>query len=305
MTEPSPGKPLVSVIMPAFNHEAYVEEAVRSVVGQTYDAVELIVIDDGSLDRTPAILERLSAELGFTFLRNERNIGLNPTLERALGLSNARYVSILASDDTILPNKIECQVDYLRSTGKDGVYANGFSLHADGSRALIDLSGIAERFAKGTMLRYVYTQDTQAPLLQSALIARKALTSLWPIRSQFKSDDWVTLIKLLEEYDIGFIDEPLFLYRLHETNSHRDYRSTFPMRLDVIARAVPETFRKEALSNLYSSQAHYLRQDGQLGEASRLMLRSVAMNPSPGRLIRYVTRRAKAFVEKVRRIPGS
>jgi len=291
--------PLASVIMPAFNHERYVEAAIRSVLDQSYANVELIVVDDCSSDSTPEIVQRLSDEHGFTFVRNETNKTLNPTLERGLSLSTGDYVSILASDDVILPHKIEKQVDYLQSTGRDGVYANGIYLLPDGSRAPIDLGRVARRFADGSILRHVYTQDTQAPLLQSALIRREALLELWPIRERFKSDDWVTLIKLLERYAIGFIDEPVFLYRQHEANSFRDYRSTFPMRLEVIERAIPDEYRAEALANLLSSQAHYLRTDGEYAEAARLMLRSVALNPSPSRLIRHLANRAGAAARKI------
>ena len=296
--------PAVSVVIPSFNHERYVEEAVRSVLEQSYPNVELIVVDDASTDRSAEILKRLAGEHGFTFVRNEQNLHLNPTLERGLRLAKGEYVSILASDDAILPHKIEKQVAYLQATGKDGVYANGVYLLDDGSRAPIDLGDVAPRFENGTILRYVYTQDTQAPLLQSALIGRKPLLSLWPIRSQFKSDDWVTLIKLLEGYEIGFIDEPLFLYRQHTANTHRDYRATFPMRMQVIEKAVPKQFRREAVANLLSSQASYLRKDGNFCEAGRLALKSAQLNPSPMRLVRHVKGRTRAAVRKMRRLLG-
>ena len=295
-------RPVASVVIPAFNHEHYVEDAVRSVLGQSYTNVELIVVDDASVDRTPDILKRLSDEFGFTFVRNKSNEGLNATLEHALGLATGDYLSILASDDVILPHKIERQVDYLQSTGKDGVYGNGLYLRDDGSQAPIDLSGVGRRFADGSILRYVYTQDTRAPLLQSALIRREPLLELWPIRSQFKSDDWVTLIKLLESYDIGFIDEPLFLYRQHEANTHRDYRATFQMRMDVIERAVPQRYRAEAIGNLLSSQASYLRRDGRIGEALRVGLRSIRAYPNPLRLAGHLRRRTFAAAKKARRL---
>jgi alpha-1,3-rhamnosyltransferase len=291
-----------SVVIPAFNHERYVEEAVQSVLDQTYPGVELIVVDDASHDRTWEIVQRLADRHGFTFIRNERNLGLNATLERGLARSSGDYVSILASDDAILPHKIARQVEYLQSTGKDGVYANGLYLRDDGSRAPIDLAGVARRFRDRTILRYIYTQDTHAPLLQSALIRRDALLALWPVRSQFRSDDWVTLIKLIEGYEVGFIDEPLFLYRQHEANTHRDYRATFPMRLQVIEGAVPPRYRAEAMANLLSSQASYLRKDGNFGEALGLALNSARMNPSPMRLLRHIARRLGAARRKAHRL---
>jgi alpha-1,3-rhamnosyltransferase len=289
-----------SVIIPAFNHESYVEEAVRSVVDQIYPDVELVAIDDASTDRTPEILERLSQELGFQLLRNEKNLGLNATLERGLGASTGAFLSVLASDDVILPHKIEREVGFLQETGKDGVYANGNLLMPDGSQVAIDLSDIARRFVDGSILPHVYLQDTRAPLLQSGLFRREALLAMCAVRRQFKSDDWVTLIKLLESFDIGFIDEPMFLYRQHERNEHRNYWATLPMRMDVIARAVPEPLRVEALANLLASQATYLLSDGKGWAALQLKLASIAMYPSPRRLVKFARRRWARAKAKLR-----
>jgi alpha-1,3-rhamnosyltransferase len=238
-------------------------------------------------------------------VRNDRNLGLNPTLERGFGLSSGEFVSVLASDDIILPTKLERQLVYLQSTQKDGVYANGRYLFDDGSQAPIDLGDVPRRFTDGSILRYVYTHDTRAPLLQSALFRREPLLALWPTRKQFKSDDWVTLIKLLEDYDIGFLDEPLFLYRQHHSNTYRNYRSTFPMRQEVVTKAVPAEYRREAMANLLSSQASFLRLDGRYFEALRLGLRSVWMNPSPLRLARHAARRIARARNKLRRLIGT
>src|SRR5438270_10375032 len=99
MPEANTGPPLVSVLLPSFNHEAYVEQAIRSVLEQSYPAVELVVIDDCSSDRTGEVAAELARAHGFTFAANPANLGLNATLEKALALSHGEYVSVLASDD--------------------------------------------------------------------------------------------------------------------------------------------------------------------------------------------------------------
>ena len=97
----------VDVIIPAFNHEQYIEQAVCSVLHQTYRNVKLLVIDDASTDETAKIAEGLAKRHEFRFVRNERNLGLNRTLEKGIQLSESAYLSILASDDWIVPTKIE------------------------------------------------------------------------------------------------------------------------------------------------------------------------------------------------------
>lgn len=296
------GEPLVSVIIPAFNHEAYVESAVRSVLDQSYSNIELIVIDDASTDRTFEKLQALSSIYPFSLHQNFINLGLNATIEKATALSSGDFLGILASDDLILPGKIERQVEYLGRTGKDAVYANALFLNLDGSRSPVDLGDVAKRFRRGTILAHTYCDDSRLPLLQSALIRRSVFVELAPLRKKFKSDDWVMLIKLLECFDVGFIDEPLFVYRQHPGNSFKSYWQTLPARIEVIANAVPEKYRAEALAKIMSSQAQYLKSDGQRVSWLRYLAASIALDPSPSRLPAYFGRRSRAAIAKVRRI---
>jgi alpha-1,3-rhamnosyltransferase len=302
MNPPNATRPLVSVIIPAFNHEQYVEEAIRSVLGQTYPNVEIVVVDDASTDGTAEIVQGLADQHRFTFIRNARNLGINRTLEVALERSRGDYLSVLASDDMIFPHKVGMQVDYLRHTGKDAVYANAQLLNLDGSRTGVDLGDVADRFKRGTILAHVYCDDSRLPLLQSALIRRTVFVELAPLRQKFKSDDWVMLIKLLERFDVGFIAEPLFVYRQHPGNSFKNYWQTLPARVEVIANAVPEKYRAEALARLLSSQAQYLKWDGQHLDWLHYLAASIALHPSPSRFPAYIARRGRAAVAKVRRM---
>ena len=104
--------PRVSVILPSYNHEPYVEAAVRSVMEQTGVDFELIVIDDGSKDRSPEILKRLSEELGFTFIHRP-NKGVVATLNEALSLARGLYVCSFSSDDIMPPDRLKNQSDFL------------------------------------------------------------------------------------------------------------------------------------------------------------------------------------------------
>ena len=104
--------PKVSVILPSYNHEPYVESAVRSVMEQTGVDFELIVIDDGSKDRSPEILKRLSEELGFMFIHRP-NKGVVATLNEALSLARGLYVCSFSSDDIMPPDRLKNQSDFL------------------------------------------------------------------------------------------------------------------------------------------------------------------------------------------------
>ena len=90
--------PKVTVRMSAYNHEQYVEQAILSIINQTFQDFELLVIDDGSSDSTPEIIERLSREYGFYYERQE-NMGLVRTLNKLVGMAKGEYLTGCASDD--------------------------------------------------------------------------------------------------------------------------------------------------------------------------------------------------------------
>ena len=104
--------PLVSVIVPCYNHEKYVEETIESIVNQTYENIELIVIDDGSKDASPQIIEELSKKYNFKFIHRS-NKGLSATLNEGIRLSQGKYISVCASDDKLKLDKIEKQVKFM------------------------------------------------------------------------------------------------------------------------------------------------------------------------------------------------
>ena len=104
--------PVVSVLMASYNHERFVEEAVRSVMSQKGVAFELIVIDDGSTDRSPEILERLQPEFGFTYIHRE-NRGVVATMNELLSLARGKFFCSFASDDIMPPDRLKDQSNYL------------------------------------------------------------------------------------------------------------------------------------------------------------------------------------------------
>lgn len=114
---------LVSVIMPTYNCGRYIEEAVRSVIAQTYGNWELIIVDDMSCDGTPDILRPYTADPRIRYMRNERNMGAALTRNRALREARGRWVAFLDSDDVWLPEKLGRQLAFMT----DGGYA--FTYH--------------------------------------------------------------------------------------------------------------------------------------------------------------------------------
>ena len=104
--------PLVTVLITAYNEADYIEEAVRSVLAQTYDHLEAVVINDGSTDETGDVLRRRFDDERLRVFNQERT-GRVPSLNHGLDVANGAFVAVLDADDRCRPNRIERQVDYL------------------------------------------------------------------------------------------------------------------------------------------------------------------------------------------------
>lgn len=117
--------PMVSVVMPAYNAERFIEEAIRSVMGQTFQNWELIVLDDCSSDSTTAVIEKLMREDDrISLVYNEQNIGVAKTRNHGLDLCKGSYIALLDSDDIWHPEKLEKQLDLAKTTGADIIYCS-------------------------------------------------------------------------------------------------------------------------------------------------------------------------------------
>ncbi len=117
--------PTVSVIMPAYNAERFVELAVRSVLEQTFSDLELIIIDDCSTDGTCSVVQRLASEdKRISFIKNPTNMGVAKTRNRGLDVCRGRYIAFIDSDDVWHREKLECQIGRMDESGADLSYCS-------------------------------------------------------------------------------------------------------------------------------------------------------------------------------------
>ena len=105
---------LVSVIIPCYNAEKYIEAALMSILQQSYHHLEVIVINDGSTDKSAEILLQFAQQdLRVRYIENEKNLGLIATLNKGIQLAQGKYIARMDADDIALPDRIEKQVDFL------------------------------------------------------------------------------------------------------------------------------------------------------------------------------------------------
>jgi alpha-1,3-rhamnosyltransferase len=118
------GHDLVSLVMPAYNHARFIEEAVQSIIDQTYENIEFLVLDDGSSDNTFDVLLKLRPACEKRFARvvmeRQSNQGVVLTLKRLFSQVNGRYLTSLASDDVLHSDFVRISHDFLSKNNNYG-----------------------------------------------------------------------------------------------------------------------------------------------------------------------------------------
>ena len=232
--------PKVTVRMPAYNHADFVEQAVLSIINQTYQDFELIVIDDGSTDRTPQILERLSQEHGFHFERQE-NMGLTKTLNKITLMARGKYLADCASDDAMPLNRLELQVQALDDHPEcDVVYGEVDYINGEG-----------ELIAERNMHPQVLPSGDIYDLVIKRGIFFKPGTQMIRM-SVFDSVGLYDENLLVEDFDWGLraakkhkfypLQAPCLLYRIHEdqfTVNPLKRRTIYESELKLIQKRFP------------------------------------------------------------------
>ena len=130
--------PLVSVVMPAYNSEIYIAEAITSILKQSYTNIELIIVNDASTDGTMSIIKSFS-DSRIRVLSNEKNSGVSFSLNRAIDCSQGKYIARMDADDVAFPDRIEKQVAFMERTPSCGVCGT-FAKEYNGRRIFYHLT---------------------------------------------------------------------------------------------------------------------------------------------------------------------
>jgi alpha-1,3-rhamnosyltransferase len=206
--------PLVSVIIPSYNHVGYIEQAIRSVLNQTYLNTELIVVDDGSKDGSCELLESLKDELGFTLIIQD-NAGVCKTLNRGVREhSSGSLLCILASDDYFHPLKIEKQVETLQvQSNSEFCFTQAVEFDSNSGK---ELSIFPTKDFSGRVLNKVALRQPYAA--GSIMFTRRLYNEVDGFDQQLKYEDWDFSLRCAAVTEFSGMLEPLFFYRSHETN---------------------------------------------------------------------------------------
>ncbi len=214
-------QPKVTIIMPCYNAGKYLAEAIQSILIQSYENIELLLMDDGSTDNSIEIMQQFSeSDRRISIIKNENNIGLIRTLNKGLEIASGEYIARMDSDDISEKHRIQILVDALETMPELSLVST--------SNYYINSNGKLTHFyhAKGIhtqTLKFISFFST--PVVHSCILARKSVLkeSLYDI-DYIHSEDYELFSRLLfQGHKFMNIDEPLYFIRLHLESVSRVY----------------------------------------------------------------------------------
>jgi glycosyltransferase involved in cell wall biosynthesis len=233
----------ISVIMPAYNAERYVEEAVRSILDQSFTDFEFLIVDDGSTDGTGAILDQLAREDPRIRVIHRVNGGLVSALNLLVSEARGEFLARMDADDLALPERLGRQIDYLRSHPDCLVVGSVVQvIDPDGdvlcewfpSRSHEELDGANLEGSKGSVLCH-----------PSVMMRRESVLALGGYREAFYlAEDLDLWLRMAERGRIANLAEPMLKYRCHPMSIGHTQK---PRQRKVTREAIAEARQRRGL----------------------------------------------------------
>lgn len=235
--------PLVSVLIPAYNHENYIQETIDSIINQTYPNIELIILDDGSKDKTLEKITELKPKCENRFVKihfeTKQNEGTCMTLNKLLKLSSGEFVYIIASDDLAKPQAIEKEVKFLQDnpdyalTVGDNEYVDSMDKQIFRTQKAFtsNIKNAKYKTVKeflSSKLKIDFLSDDfgsyktlykENYIPNGYLIRKNIFETIGNFTKNAPLEDFWLMLQLSKYKKMKYIDEILFSYRIHDTNT--------------------------------------------------------------------------------------
>lgn len=203
-------KPKVSVLMSVFNGEKYLREAVDSILNQTFKDFEFLIINDGSTDKTEAILKSYD-DPRIKVYNNRENIGLSKSLNIGLQMAKGEYISRQDADDISMPERLKMQVDFLNNHPDYAVIGTFAQvLNEDSGKTQLWKKPIADADLRK------FLKKSNCIVHGSAMIRKSSLLDVgFYYAPMEKSQDYELWLRLSKKYKMANIPKPLYLWRIN------------------------------------------------------------------------------------------
>jgi glycosyltransferase involved in cell wall biosynthesis len=283
---------LVSIVIPAYNRGHTIHRAIRSVLAQTHQELEVIVVDDGSKDNTLSVLEQLcKADSRIRYLCHDSNKGAQAARNTGIRVAQGEWIAFLDSDDQWLPDSLEVRLRLAEERGVQVVHSDCYILRAGNPKL--------QRYGVPRMEGQVYKELLRrpGPMFPSLLVSKEALTNIGYLDEAIIAyQEWDTAIRLAKYYEFAFVPQPTFIYDCRHANTiskdllrgARGYEQVFTKHGWSILRYLGP----KVLASHYQTAASFYREAEDEIQARRCLLRAALLWPFRPKAI---FRRAQRF----------
>lgn len=244
--------PLVSIIIPNFNYGLYIENCIKSVLNQTYENLEILIIDNNSSDDSIAKIKKFTYDKRVKFIRTSKTY-IPGTIEYAknvsgyaINLAKGEFISILYSDDWYLPNKISKQLEMFSvlPPSYGVVHCNGYSYDSTSD----SLNDWIIKGARGYVFKSLLLNNSAKMIIPIAPLVRKSAYKTIGISNEWTGSEYDYFI-MSQYFDFNYVDDKLVVMRDHDKNYRKSifpvYNSVKVFHSKALAR--PEAIAREGV----------------------------------------------------------
>lgn len=248
---------LVSIIMPIYNNARYLRESLDSVINLNYKNIEIIVIDDGSVDQSVEIIkEYCKSDNRIVFFQNEKNMGTAKTIKEGIKKSNGKFVFFNAGDDISLKDRIEKCLDIFQQNKGIGLIASTTIVIDKNSQETGEMLEINEQIQNHNIALEQFKRNyclgaTMAIVNDKDILLKDGML-------EYMDDYETSLEYLLNGYNIYLLRQPLVKYRLHDNNQSNSRRILSEKVKMILKKYRNEDIYNNLISRGYDSKEIYV-----------------------------------------------
>lgn len=211
-------KDLISIIIPTYNAEDFIAKTINSILRQTYNYFEVLVLDDGSSDNTASLVKDIAKKDNRIKYFYQSNQGLAYSRNRLSQMASGEYIAFLDHDDEWLPEKLKIQIDlFKRRSNCALIYGNVLNVFSDGRNSS---TYFANRKPHRGKVFYEYLIEGNFVPQPSIILKTEILREYLPFNADFKiAVDWELLLRLARDHSFDYVEEVVAIYNFHDNRA--------------------------------------------------------------------------------------
>ncbi|MGQ9611024.1 MAG: glycosyltransferase family 2 protein [bacterium] len=226
---------MISVIIPTYNYGEFVSYAIKSVLCQTYQDFELIIVDDGSTDNTKEIVQEfVNSDKRIRYLY-QKNRGLSSARNTGIKASRGMFIAFLDADDIWFPEKLEYQMEIMKNIHSIGLVGCGYINfnYNDGNTQIIIPDQELDLARELTVKNAIYGSAS------GVLVKKECFERVGLFDEKLKAaEDWDMWLRIIKHYDIRFVDKPMVKIRIHNRNMSKNVERMRNAQIQVLRKNI-------------------------------------------------------------------